>query len=131
MYVNQIFISKMVANRLNDILLSNGGPTEDRILILSPKDDAKVGGIIVPDSAKETLPRKGVVVLKGHISEAYKYLESSLNVGDIVTYGRYAGKEIEFDPNLFEKGGLAINLEKNTFTVLSSNELIYIEHNNN
>ena len=41
----------------------------------------------------------------------------------------YAGKELDFDPDLFKKAGIEIDLDHNQFTVLSINEIIYSEIN--
>ena len=53
-----------------------------------------------------------------------------MQIGRIVTYGLYAGKELEFETDKLTPG-LQQLLEKNTLTVLSMNEIIYSEPNNN
>ena len=52
-----------------------------------------MGGIIIPDSAKEK-PLKGKVIAVGH---GTKDEEMILKEGDIVLYGKYTGTEIEFE----------------------------------
>lgn len=52
-----------------------------------------MGGIIIPDSAKEK-PLKGKVVAVGH---GTKDEEMILKEGDVVLYGKYSGTEIEFE----------------------------------
>ena len=89
------------------------------------------GGIIIPGQAKDELPNKGVVILQGHLDEEYKWYGDLIETGRILTYGMYAGKEIEFNPEIFRKEGISIDLDKNKFTVLSVNEIIYSEINNN
>lgn len=69
-------------------------PLSDRVLIeAAPAEEVTVGGIIIPDSAKEK-PLKGVVVAVGN---GTKDEEMIVAVGDNVLYGKYAGTEIEFE----------------------------------
>lgn len=69
-------------------------PLADRVLIApEPAEEKTVGGIIIPDSAKEK-PLKGKVVAVGH---GTKEEEMVLKAGDMVLYGKYAGTEIEVD----------------------------------
>nr|WP_320037509.1 co-chaperone GroES [uncultured Bacteroides sp.] len=69
-------------------------PLADRVLILSaPAEEKTIGGIIIPDTAKEK-PLKGEVVAVGN---GTKDEEMVLKVGDTVLYGKYAGTELEFD----------------------------------
>ncbi len=68
-------------------------PLSDRVLIEPAKAEEVVGGIIIPDTAKEK-PLKGIVkaVGQGTKDEAMVVKE-----GDTVLYGKYAGTEIEVD----------------------------------
>jgi chaperonin GroES len=69
-------------------------PLADRVLVLpAPAEEKTVGGIIIPDTAKEK-PLKGEVVAAGN---GTKDEEMVLKVGDKVLYGKYSGTEIEFD----------------------------------
>ena len=68
-------------------------PLSDRVLIDPAKAEEIVGGIIIPDSAKEK-PLKGIVRAVGG---GTKDEEMILKVGDTVLYGKYAGTEIEID----------------------------------
>ena len=69
-------------------------PLADRVLILPPPAEEKtIGGIIIPDTAKEK-PLKGEVVAAGN---GTKDEEMILKVGDTVLYGKYAGTELEFE----------------------------------
>ena len=69
-------------------------PLADRVLILpAPAEEKTVGGIIIPDTAKEK-PLKGEVMAVGH---GTKDEEMVLKVGDTVLYGKYSGTEIEVD----------------------------------
>ena len=66
-------------------------PLADRVLILPAQAEEKVGGIIIPDTAKEK-PQRGKVVAVGN---GTKDEEMVLKVGDEVLYGKYAGTELE------------------------------------
>lgn len=73
-------------------------PNRNRVLILSPKEvNQTKSGLIIPEQVKEGVPRKGVVVKSGEITEEYKTYRELVAVGRIVTYGLYAGKELEFE----------------------------------
>ena len=70
----------------------NVKPLADRVLILpAPAEEKTIGGIIIPDSAKEK-PLTGSVVAVGN---GTKDEEMVLKVGDTVLYGKYAGTELE------------------------------------
>lgn len=69
-------------------------PLADRVLIKPAAAEEKtVGGIIIPDSAKEK-PLKGEVMAVG---QGTKDEEMVVKEGDTVLYGKYAGTEIELD----------------------------------
>jgi chaperonin GroES len=69
-------------------------PLADRVLILpAPAEEKTIGGIIIPDTAKEK-PLKGKVVAVGN---GTKDEEMILKENDEVLYGKYAGTEVEFD----------------------------------
>ena len=68
-------------------------PLADRVLILPAPAEEKVGGIIIPDTAKEK-PLRGKVVATGN---GTKDEEMVLKVDDTVLYGKYAGTELEFE----------------------------------
>ena len=69
-------------------------PLADRVLILpAPAEEKTIGGIIIPDTAKEK-PLKGEVIAAG---KGTKDEEMVLKAGDHVLYGKYAGTEIELD----------------------------------
>lgn len=69
-------------------------PLSDRVLIAPAAAEEKtVGGIIIPDTAKEK-PLKGKVVAVGN---GTKDEEMVLKVGDTVLYGKYAGTELEVE----------------------------------
>ena len=66
-------------------------PLADRVLVLPAQAEEKVGGIIIPDTAKEK-PQRGKIVAVGN---GTKDEEMILKAGDEVLYGKYAGTELE------------------------------------
>ena len=69
-------------------------PLADRVLILpAPAEEKTIGGIIIPDTAKEK-PLQGKVVAVGH---GTKDEEMVLKEGDTVLYGNYSGTVIEHE----------------------------------
>ncbi|MGI6047154.1 MAG: co-chaperone GroES [Petrimonas sp.] len=69
-------------------------PLADRVLVRPAAAEEKtVGGIIIPDTAKEK-PLKGEVISAGN---GTKDEEMIVKAGDNVLYGKYAGTEIELD----------------------------------
>ncbi len=69
-------------------------PLADRVLVLpAPAEEKTIGGIIIPDTAKEK-PLKGEVIAVGN---GTKDEEMILKVGDTVLYGKSAGTEIELE----------------------------------
>ncbi|MCX6271888.1 MAG: co-chaperone GroES [Bacteroidetes bacterium] len=71
-------------------------PLADRVLVEPAKAEEKtVGGIIIPDTAKEK-PQKGTVVAVG---PGKKDEPMTVKEGDTVLYGKYAGTDITVDGN--------------------------------
>ena len=69
-------------------------PLADRVLIEpAPAETKTVGGIIIPDTAKEK-PLQGTIVAVG---KGTKDEEMVLKEGDTVLYGKYAGTDLEFE----------------------------------
>ena len=69
-------------------------PLADRVLVkAAAAEETTVGGIIIPDSAKEK-PLRGEVLAVGN---GTKDEEMILKPGDKVLYGKYAGTELEFE----------------------------------
>lgn len=132
MFTQIRFVSEAVAERIRQAILEKTGgfPTENRILILSPKDqEIKVGEIIIPGTAKEERPNKGVVIIAGEITEENKTYRDLVKVGRVVTYGMYAGKKIDFDKKIFDEAGITFGDDKHEFSVLSLTEVIFTENN--
>jgi chaperonin GroES len=69
-------------------------PLADRVLVEpAPAEEKTVGGIIIPDTAKEK-PLKGTVIATGNGTKDETMV---LKAGDTVLYGKYSGQEIEFE----------------------------------
>lgn len=69
-------------------------PLADRVLIEpTAAEEVTMGGIIIPDSAKEK-PLKGTVIAAGDGTKDEKMV---LKNGDTVLYGKYAGTELELE----------------------------------
>ena len=69
-------------------------PLADRVLIKpAPAEEKTIGGIIIPDTAKEK-PLKGEVVAAGNGTKDEAMV---VKVGDTVLYGKYTGQELEFE----------------------------------
>ena len=72
-------------------------PLDDRILVEALEaEETTAGGIVLPDSAREK-PQRGVIkaVGQGKLLDSGERGEMSVNIGDEVFYGKYAGTEID------------------------------------
>lgn len=68
-------------------------PLEDRVVIKEKEVEEKnVGGIIIPDTAKEK-PQIGEVIAVGTDEE----LQKNISVGDNILYAKYGGTEVEIE----------------------------------
>jgi chaperonin GroES len=77
----------------------NVRPLRDRILIKRlEEEEQKVGGIIIPDTAKEK-PQQGKVVAAGtgRVTDEGQVLPLDVKAGDRILFGKYAGTEIKLD----------------------------------
>ena len=69
-------------------------PLADRVLGKpAPAEEKTVGGIIIPDTAKEK-PLQGTVMATGN---GTKDEEMVLKEGDNVLYGKYSGTEVKLE----------------------------------
>jgi chaperonin GroES len=87
-------------------------PLGDRVLIRALDEaEQKVGGIIIPDTAKER-PQKGEVIEvgDGRRTEEGKRVPLEVKKGDRILYGKYAGTEIR--------------LEGDEYLILSESEIL-------
>lgn len=123
------YISVKTAEAIKAVLDGKVLPSENRVLVFSPgEEETSVGGIIIPGNVKEGRPRKGVVIISGKLDENHLNFEELTRTGLIITYGLYAGKEVEFDDELFSEE-LNSCISKGKFTVLDTNEIIMAEAN--
>ena len=73
-------------------------PLADRVLVKpAAAEEKSVGGIIIPDTAKEK-PLKGEVIAVGN---GTKDEDMIVKPKDQVLYGKYAGTEVELDGEVF------------------------------
>src|ERR1700712_3109988 len=74
-------------------------PLYDRIVVKRVEEqEQKVGGLFIPDTAKEK-PQEGEVVAvgKGKRLEDGKVVPLDVKVGDRILFGKYSGSEIKID----------------------------------
>ena len=75
-------------------------PLHDRVLVKRNEDEGerKVGGIIIPDTAKEK-PQEGTVIAvgAGKLDETGKRIAMEVKAGDKVLFGKYSGSEIKIN----------------------------------
>jgi chaperonin GroES len=74
-------------------------PLHDRIIIQRIEEsEQKVGGIIIPDTAKEK-PQQGKVIATGQGKVKEDGTRQPLDVkdGDTILFGKYSGQEIKID----------------------------------
>ena len=74
-------------------------PLYDRIVVKRiEQQEQKVGGLYIPDSAKEK-PQEGEVVAvgKGKRLEDGKVVPLDVQVGDRILFGKYSGSDIKLD----------------------------------
>ncbi|MDZ7372143.1 MAG: co-chaperone GroES [candidate division KSB1 bacterium] len=74
-------------------------PLADRVVVKPLEvEEAKVGNIYIPDTAKEK-PMQGEVVAvgPGKITETGQKIPMEVKVGQKVLYGKYSGTEVTID----------------------------------
>ncbi|MAF13068.1 co-chaperone GroES [Candidatus Poribacteria bacterium] len=74
-------------------------PLYDRILVKRVEEEEQmVGGIIIPDTAKEK-PQQGEIVAvgEGKVLDSGERQAPDVAAGDTVLFGKYAGTEITYD----------------------------------
>ncbi len=74
-------------------------PLNDRILVARAEEEQKtVGGIIIPDSAKEK-PQEGKVVEAGpgKVDDSGKRIPIQVKKGDRILFSKYAGNDVKID----------------------------------
>jgi chaperonin GroES len=81
----------------------NVRPLHDRIIVSRIEEgEQKVGGIIIPDTAKEK-PQQGRVVAagSGKSKDDGKRVPLDVKAGDLILFGKYSGQEIKLDGEEF------------------------------
>jgi chaperonin GroES len=74
-------------------------PLHDRLIVQRIEEsEQKVGGIIIPDTAKEK-PQQGKVIAvgKGRVEKDGKVTPLDVKEGDTVLFGKYSGQEIKLE----------------------------------
>ena len=74
-------------------------PLHDRILVQRlDEGEQQIGGIIIPDSAKEK-PQRGKVIAAGHgkVTDDGDRVKLDVKAGDTILFGKYSGQEIKLD----------------------------------
>ena len=71
-------------------------PLHDRLIVRRLEEgEQTIGGIIIPDTAKEK-PQQGTVLAvgKGKVNDDGKRVPLDVNVGDQILFDKYAGQQI-------------------------------------
>jgi chaperonin GroES len=82
-----------------EVQVMNIRPLYDRVVVKRIEEkETKVGGLFIPDSAKEK-PQEGEVVAvgKGKRLEDGKLVALDVQKGDRILFGKYSGSEIRLD----------------------------------
>ena len=77
----------------------NVRPLHDRIIVQRTEEqEQRIGGIIIPDTAKEK-PQQGKVIAvgKGKVKDDGTLLALDVKAGDAILFGKYSGQEIKIE----------------------------------
>jgi chaperonin GroES len=77
----------------------NVRPLHDRIIVQRVEEgEPHVGGIIIPDTAKEK-PQQGTVIAAGNgrVLDDGTRVPLDVEAGDLILFGKYAGQEIKLE----------------------------------
>ena len=77
----------------------NVRPLHDRIIVQRLEEgEQQIGGIIIPDTAKEK-PQQGTVIAVGNgkVNDDGTRVPLDVNAGDRILFGKYSGQEIKLD----------------------------------
>jgi chaperonin GroES len=80
-------------------LMANVKPLRDRVLVRRIEEaEQKVGGIIIPDTAKEKpLQAEVIAVGSGRVLDDGKKVKLDVKAGDKVLIGKWSGTEVKVD----------------------------------
>jgi len=93
-------------------------PLHDRLIVKRLEEgEQKIGGIIIPDSAKEK-PQQGKVIAagSGKVQDDGKRIPLDVKAGDLILFGKYTSQEIKLDGEDF-----LIMREDEVLAVIDSN----------
>jgi chaperonin GroES len=74
-------------------------PLHDRLIVQRLEEgEQKIGGIIIPDSAKEK-PQQGKVIAAGigKMNDDGVRVPLDVKAGDLILFGKYASQEVKLD----------------------------------
>jgi chaperonin GroES len=81
----------------------NVRPLHDRIIVSRIEEgEQKIGGILIPDSAKEK-PQQGKVIAAGNgkSNDDGNRIPLDVKAGDLILFGKYSGQDIKLDGDEF------------------------------
>jgi chaperonin GroES len=74
-------------------------PLHDRVIVRRLEEgEQKIGGIIIPDSAKEK-PQRGEVIAAGNgrVNDEGQRVPLDVKAGDQILFGKYTSQEVKLD----------------------------------
>jgi len=74
-------------------------PLHDRIIVRRLEEgEQKIGGIIIPDTAKEK-PQQGKVIAVGNgkVNDDGKRVPLDVKAGDLILFGKYTSQDVKLD----------------------------------
>ena len=74
-------------------------PLHDRIVVRRLEEgEQKIGGIIIPDAAKEK-PQQGKVIAAGNgkVNDDGKRVPLDVKAGDLILFGKYTSQEVKLN----------------------------------
>ena len=77
----------------------NVRPLHDRLIVQRIEEgEQKIGGIIIPDTAKEK-PQQGKVIAAGNgkAKDDGKRIPLDVKAGDTILFGKYSGSEVKIE----------------------------------
>ncbi len=84
--------------------MSKVQPLGDRVLVEAIiENDVKIGGIFIPDAAKEKpMEAKVIAIGTGGVDKDGKRIEFHVKVGDTVLTSKYGGTEVKIEGKEFK-----------------------------
>jgi chaperonin GroES len=74
-------------------------PLHDRVIVRRLEEgEQKIGGIIIPDSAKEK-PQQGRVIATGNgkVNDEGTRIPMDIKTGDLILFGKYTSQEVKLE----------------------------------